>query len=1149
MTPSEDRARLLFLDALTRPPDEWGAFLDASCETDSVLRARVDQLLSAHVAMASIPDSETNVSINGIDESATENVGSLIGSYRLLERIGEGGFGVVYMAEQVAPVRRKVALKIIKPGMDTRQVVARFEAERQALALMDHPNIARVFDGGMTATGRPFFVMELVRGIPITEFCDQNALSIRERFELFVLVCNAVQHAHQKGIIHRDLKPNNVMVTLFDDRRVVKVIDFGIAKAVGQQLTEKTLFTNFTQFIGTPPYMSPEQAQMSGLDIDTRSDIYSLGVLLYELLTGTTPFDKQRLRTVAFDEIRRIIREEDPPKPSTRLSALGETATTVSAQRGSDRGQLREVFRRELDWVVMKCLEKDRNRRYETANGLAMDVLRYLKNEPVSACPPSTIYRIRSFVRRHRASLTTAGLVVAIAMVGGATTLWQAFRATSARDEALQARLTLTKNQQAAAEERANAFARDLDTLGSANRLIQSGRFRFDLGEIAQARADVSEAIEIRPDHSYAWLTRGEFYAKLGLWDLAGADYQRGYQLRAPESISLLSQQAAFCFYCGDEAGYRGACERLAARTETLDQRSCDEISRACLLAKQSVLDPEQLIRIAERAVSLTRRSVEVANLGVAHYRAEQYERAIDRLHEARAARTRTNYVWTDSVLAMAHHRLGQSELARKYLDSATESLVHDIHSPGLRFASIWWYNLLAELYYREATLLIEGKPRPESAGQWTTRGERLAAFGLHAEALASYDRAAEATPGSAFGWEKKAALRAQLGDWGKAVHDYERLLSLQPDRADAANTLAGILASCPESNLRQPERAVELAGKAVALAPLQAAYWRTLGIARYRAKDLRGSEQAMLKAMELNPAGHPVDRLFLAMALWESDQKRQAEQLYNHTVLRDDWPAETVDEFSRYAKEAAALLGRPGKPASLPGTHGDADPSIYTILLEIDLESTWLYERRGYANAMLKQWDQAAADFHRAATAHPEDPRLWYGQAVAKLGANDPEGYRQIREEIFARYEMTSMPGVANHVLYICLVTQVTKSEAETLVRWGHLAVRLTPDNPRARGAAFFRFGDYESAVRDLTEASKKFPPRAWDSLFLAMAHQKLGHSEEARESLKKAEEWVERVNRSGSTLVGGPWISWYESVEVACLLREARAMIQAHE
>jgi serine/threonine protein kinase/tetratricopeptide (TPR) repeat protein len=350
-----------------------------------------------------------------------ERVGAIIGRYKLLERIGEGGFGVVFMAEQQQPIRRKVALKVIKPGVDTRQVIARFEAERQALALMDHENIAKVLDAGATDTGRPYFVMELVHGIPITEFCDKNELPPRERLALFMQVCHAVQHAHTKGIIHRDIKPTNVLVTLQEGVPVPKVIDFGIAKATGQQLTEKTLFTNFAQMVGTPLYMSPEQAEMTGVDVDTRSDVYSLGVLLYELLTGTTPLDKERLKQAAFDEVRRIIRDEEPPRPSTRLSTMGEQAKTVSAQRKSDPKQLGRLVRGELDWIVMKALEKQRARRYETANGLARDIERYLKDEPVEACPPSTAYRLRKLARRHRLAVmgTLALVTVLVALVAG----------------------------------------------------------------------------------------------------------------------------------------------------------------------------------------------------------------------------------------------------------------------------------------------------------------------------------------------------------------------------------------------------------------------------------------------------------------------------------------------------------------------------------------------------------------------------------------------------------------------------------------------------------------------------------------------------------------------------------------------------------
>jgi WD40 repeat protein/serine/threonine protein kinase len=415
-----NKAREVFIDLVANvPPEQWDARLAEAAGDDEELRRRLSLLLAAHRRADSFLESPAPGLGATLDAPAVaEAPGALIGPYKLLEQIGEGGFGVVFMAEQQQPLRRKVALKVLKPGMDTRQVVARFEAERQALALMDHPHIAKVHDAGTTETGRPYFVMELVKGVSITEFCDRNHLTVRERLELFAHVCQAVQHAHQKGVIHRDLKPSNVLVTLHDGVPVVKVIDFGVAKALGQQLTDRTLFTGFAQMVGTPLYMSPEQAEMSGLDVDTRSDIYALGVLLYELLTGTTPFDKDRLRQAGYDEMRRIIREEEPARPSTRISTLGRAAATISASRKTDPQGLRRQCRKELDWIVMKCLEKDRNRRYETAASLVADVRRFLGDEPVHACPPSAWYRFRKLALRNRRALVMASVFALAALVG-----------------------------------------------------------------------------------------------------------------------------------------------------------------------------------------------------------------------------------------------------------------------------------------------------------------------------------------------------------------------------------------------------------------------------------------------------------------------------------------------------------------------------------------------------------------------------------------------------------------------------------------------------------------------------------------------------------------------------------------------------------
>jgi tetratricopeptide (TPR) repeat protein len=414
-------------------PEERERYLNEACAGDPVLRREVDALLqSAEAADAFFQAGREACRVAEANPVPvlTEKPGDYIGRYKLLQKIGEGGMGVVYMAEQREPVVRKVALKIIKLGMDTRQVVARFEAERQALALMDHPNIAQVLDGGATETGRPYFVMELVQGTPITEFCHASQLSIEERLKLFTLVCQAIQSAHQKGIIHRDIKPSNVLVTMHNGLPHPMVIDFGVARAINQRLTEKTLFTNFATMIGTPAYMSPEQAEMSKLDMDTRSDIYSLGVLLYELLTGSTPFSEERLRGVAYGEMQRVIAEEEPERPSTRLrkKSLPESAAQLATRHSS--------LPTDLDWIVMKCLEKDRNRRYETANGLANDIQRHLSNEPIVARPPSAVYRFQKLVRRNKLKFAMAAFAVGVLLLAVLVSTWQAVKAMRAEGKA-----------------------------------------------------------------------------------------------------------------------------------------------------------------------------------------------------------------------------------------------------------------------------------------------------------------------------------------------------------------------------------------------------------------------------------------------------------------------------------------------------------------------------------------------------------------------------------------------------------------------------------------------------------------------------------------------------------------------------------------
>jgi len=995
-------------------PDARRAYVERECGGDQGLKDRIEALLRVYDQERSFLRSPVEGMRVTEDRPPGERFGAVIGPYRLLEQIGEGGFGVVYMAEQQHPVRRKVALKVLKPGMDTRQVVARFEAERQALALMDHPNIAKVLDGGETASGRPYFVMDLVRGIPVTEFCDQNHLPVRPRLELFVTICQAVQHAHQKGIIHRDLKPTNVLVTMHDStpspfplpqggeggvRGVVRIIDFGIAKALGQKLTEKTLFTSFAQMVGTPLYMSPEQAEMSGLDIDTRTDIFSLGVLLYELLTGTTPFDRERLNTVPFDELRRIIREEEPARPSARITTIGPAAATMSTNRQSDPKRLSRLFRGELDWIVMKCLEKDRTRRYQTANGLARDIQRYLNEEPVEACPPSAGYRLKKFARRNKGSLAVAaGVFLAVTVTAGS--IGWAVRDRAARQAEIE---------QTEIARRAKVEGQVRDSLSMARALIAENNLASAREKLAQARArlgDDSSALDglaSEVEANAAELDRFQrFLALIDRAHQAETAPPPGLMLaaeapngtpgkpvppatwgRRPTAAVPFLHEALTCY---DVLKSDVGINNLGGGF--LDRQQVEQIRR--FVYEELLWLADDLIRRRREHESEKSLSPEAAARQALVYleKAESAHAPTQALHALRArCRTilgedaaaqadsqRANH--TPATIAFDHFLRGQAAYDAKQLQEGVQAFEAALSVEPTHYWSLMRLGYCLSDLGRgpedsaEAARIFTGciLNRPEHAHAYFCRAKTYYDRGRYVEAVTDDSKAIELDPQHTLAWMGRGISQFKLGRFDEAVADFSRAIELDPMYASPWYNRGNA-----HRKLSREDLALTDYSKAIELDPTFAAAWYNRG----NAHSKLGREDMALtdfsKAVELDPK---------FMQAWYNRANAHSKLGREDMALTDYSKAIELDPTFAQAWYSRGNAHRKLRQA-------DKAVDDYTKAIELDTNFKLAWYNRGLAHNSLGQPEKALADFTRAIELDPMDARSWCqrGRAYNRLG------------------------------------------------------------------------------------------------------------------------------------------------------------------
>jgi tetratricopeptide (TPR) repeat protein/serine/threonine protein kinase len=1022
----DPRANALFLKALEMPSAaERQEYLDGACAGDAALRAEVEALLEASAQAGSFLESPAAAPLATVDEPVSERLGTVIGPYKLLQQLGEGGMGTVFLAEQTQPVQRKVALKIIKPGMDSRQVIARFEAERQALALMDHPNIARVLDAGTTATGRPYFVMELVKGVPITKYCDEQRLSPKRRLELFVSVCQAVQHAHQKGIIHRDLKPSNVLIAVYDGKPVPKVIDFGVAKATGPKLTDRTLFTEVGQVVGTLEYMSPEQAELNQFDIDTRSDIYSLGVLLYELLTGSTPLERKRLKAAAILEVLRLIREEEPPRPSTRLSTTDEMPS-VAANRGLEPKKLSGVVRGELDWIVMKALEKDRNRRYETANGFAMDVHRYLADEPVLACPPSLGYRFRKFRRRHKGKLAVAGLLLFFLVLLGGGAGWVAW------DRAVRHRLAAT--EVARALEEARAFCRD-DRLVEARAAAQRAE-GFLAGapgpeelrqQVQQVQTDVQMATRLEQIRlERAAVKEGNSFDSKGA-DLSYQGAFRGYDLDvlalAPEQaaerlgVSLIKDQllaALYDWYLAKSSADLPLPDRDRDRKRLLDVLGLVDLDswrsqfRAAMWAgnTKALKDLAQNPRVLEQppATSVLLAQALAENPKRRDHR-ELLSQAIAVLRSAQ--QQHPSDFWINHNLALC---------------SPDSTPVEASEKVG---------------YYRVAVAL-----RPKSPGVHLNLGNALQAKGDLAGASAAYRKAADLKPDYATAYSNLGSVLRLRRDLAGAVAAYRKALSQAPEPDTAYHVYHGLGHALDDQG--DQEGAIAAYREAAKRKPDEALIHDHIGHLLQARGDEAGAITALQKASDL----------------W-----RKQGNLDDAIAARRKVIALAPEDAAGHSDLAALLWGKGDEAGAL---------DEYRKVVALRPKDVQAHLILGAALRRKGDWDGALAADRKATELEPHNATAWDNLGLALQAKGDQDG------AIGAARKALALDPKVFHAHSILASLLGLKGDPDGAVAAARKGLEVQPKSPWYHGAlgdALKTKGDTEGAIAAYRKALEIYP------------------------------------------------------------------------